>query len=257
VTKRSHIRLLISIFNGNLLLKKTTQRFGKWLHHYNSLTGESIPFRPRWSTILLQNNTNNSRISIDFSKIRPLLSDMEIQQYRSVSVVYQTSWLTGFLEAEGSFSAVQRYKRPTAKRKTLEMRFLLDQSNELDILVHIRDLLGDIGCIWIRKKTEKGIHYRYDVGNWEALQVLIGYLSRHPLRTKKKIVYNRWKRCLSFIEDIKHTGEFQSEKTQQKITRLVQEIKKAFKEQERLKQDKETFLDQVEDRVHDPLKDGF
>jgi hypothetical protein len=240
VTDRSHIKNLIHIFNGNLLLKKTTQRFSLWVNHYNLLTNENIPILSRWNTML------DSDFSLDFSKFREKLSPDQIQQLRSESVVWNTAWLTGFLEAQGSFSAVQPFKH---QKLTIEMRILLDQTNELQVLLHIRELLGDIGSIWIRKKVDEKIQYRFQVSNWEALQLFVKYLEIHKLRSKKKIVYVRWKKLFNFLGLIKLEKQkgnpISSEKREQKIKRLVLETKKSFLEQERAKK----IIQEVEDRV--------
>lgn len=248
VTDRSLIEILIHIFNGNLVLKKTTTRFSKWLDTYNRVTGQNIPMISRWNPdFLLLPETN-------FSNSREKLSLETIQYVRTHSVVWNSSWFTGFLEAEGGFSAVQRFKHKTDHEKTTEMRFLLDQTNELEVLTHIRDLLGDSGCIWIRKKSPEKIHYRFDLCNFEALNLLVKYLTSHPLRSKKKIVYVRWQKILNYldlIQESKKQGTFvYSEKRQQRINRLVLETKKEFLEQQRVKKVKK----EVEDRVQTSLK---
>lgn len=243
VTDQSHIRILIDIFNGNLLLKKTNTRFSKWVHAYNRLTGSTIPVISRWNPKL------ELAPDFDFSRSRDKMSFQQTVQLRRNSVIWQTSWFTGFLEAEAGFSAVQRFKQKTDREKTTELRFLLDQTNELEVLSHIRDVLGDIGTIWIRKTTDDKIHYRYDVSNWDALQLIIGYANGHPLRSKKNIVYVRWKKILNYLDLLKkekQAGTFvSSEKRQQRINRLVTETKKAFLNQECL----EKLKREVEDRV--------
>lgn len=225
ITHRNQIEILIHIFNGNLLLKKTTARFTRWVNSYNKLTGKNLSVISRWSPILELDQLSNSR--------EKLLAE-NIHYLRAHSVMWTTSWFTGFLEAEGIFYAVQRFKHNNEKKT--EMRFILDQTNELEVLSHVRDLLGDCGCIWIRKKQEEKIQYRYSVSTQEALNLIVKYLNKNPLRTKKNIVYIRWKKILNYLELIqneKQTGTVLcSEKRQKRINRLVLETKKAFLVQE-------------------------
>ena len=244
VSDRSHIKNLIHIFNGNLLLNKTTQRFVRWVNYYNLMTNENIRVILRWNL-----ETQKCLNILNFSKSREKCSLKQIQQLRSESVVWNSSWLTGFFEAEGCFYAVQRFKTKKATKKTIEMRFILDQTNELKLLSHVRELLGDIGCIWIHKKVNDKIHYRYEVSNWDALLLIVKYLETHKLRSNKKIVYVRWKKLINFLELIKKENQIglgiSSEKRQQKINRLVLETKQEFLNQTRLKEIKL----KVEDRV--------
>jgi len=251
VTHRSQIEILIHVFNGNLLLKKTTARFSKWVNAFNSLTGKQINVISRWNldfTLSPDFNITNSREK---------LTSETTECLRTQSVIWNSSWLTGFLDAEAGFSAVERLKRQTDREKSIEMRFLLDQTNELEVLSHVRDLLGDTGSIWIRKKSQEKIQHRYDVCNSHALNLLIKYLTRYPLRSKKNIVYVRWKKILNYLELIKNEKKTKtfvySEKRQQRLTRLVLETKKACKTQ----QDFERLKKEVEERVQDSLKDEF
>jgi hypothetical protein len=111
--------------------------------------------------------------------------------------MWNSSWLTGFLQAEGTFSAVQRFKSKTDCEKTTELRFLLDQTNELEVLSHIRDLLGDTGSLWIRKKSHGKVHYCLSLCNKKALLLLVISLTKNHLRSKKNSVYVRWEKLLN------------------------------------------------------------
>lgn len=243
VTDRSQIEILIKIFNGNLLLKKTTARFSKWVNAFNSLTGKQINVISRWNPDFILAPDFN------FTNSRKKLTSETTQFLRTQSVIWNSSWLTGFIDAEAGFSAVERLKRKTDREKSIEMRFLLDQTNELEVLSHVRDVLGDTGSIWIRKNTQEKIHHRYDVCNFDALQLLIQYLTRYSLRSKKNIVYVRWKKILNYLELIKNEKKTKtfvySEKRQQRITRLVLETKKARKTQQHI----EHLKKEVEERV--------
>lgn len=249
VTDRSQIEILIHIFNGNLLLKKTTTRFSKWVKTFNQLTGKNIQVISRWKKKFeLSPNT-------DFTNSRKKLSLPVIQEVRTHSVMWNSSWFTGFIEAEGGFSAIQRFKHKTDREKTIEMRFLLDQTNELEVLSHVRDLLGDTGSIWIRKRSPGKLHYRLDVCKAEAFHLVIAYLTQHHLRSQKNVVYVRWKKlinCVNLLQESKRSGTFvDSPKRKARIDRLVKETKKEYIKHQRVKKLKK----EVEDRVQTSLKD--
>lgn len=248
VTDRSQIEILIHLFNGNLVLKKTTLRFSKWVDTYNRLTQKNLQVISRWNEsfeLPLNTNFTNSRIKLPLATIEDL---------RTHSVIWNSSWLTGFIEAEGSFSAVQRQKHKTDREETTEMRFLLEQTNELEILSHGRDLLGDVGCIWIKKRSPGKLHYRLDVSTRKALDLLIRYLTKYPLKSKKNVVYTRWKKLLNYVsllKESKRVGNFvESGKRQARIDRLVKQTKKDSLEHRRVKK----LQKEVEERVQFLLK---
>lgn len=214
VTRRSHIKVLLHVFNGNLLLKKTQSRFALWLNYWNTITGETVQLRSRWTDTSLSTKQPESGFRLKQQQ------DV-INSWRKNSQLWQTAWLSGFLEAEGCFAA-------GLEKNTPVLRFLLDQTGELEVLAHIRLLLGDYGTLWIRKSTpqQNGLdhyHYRFETKNREGLEQISKLITRFPLRTKKRIVYTRWQklfRLLSLIRDEKSL----TQKRKERIARLVQEI---------------------------------
>ena len=227
VTNRNHVKILIHIFNGNLLLKKTTGRFALWLQDWNRLTGDRISLKTRWED--LQELTAIAQIPGNPSGDR--LDESERFTLRSNSVVWNTSWLAGFVDAEGSFTAGMESKTPL-------LGFLVDQTAELEILTHLRFLLGDYGSIWIRKKTpeilESGIqilkiHYRFETKDLGLLDLLINYMTRNPLRTKKNIVFFQWKKLLNLLvvlrQEKKEKKVISAPKRQERLNRLIHAIK--------------------------------
>lgn len=114
ITHQNQIEILIHIFNGNLLLKKTTASFTRWVNAYNSLTGKNISVISRWSPHLeLDQNFDfsNSRGRGATRQRRGKFLSENSDYLRTHSVMWTSSWFTGFLEAQGCFSAVQRLNR--------------------------------------------------------------------------------------------------------------------------------------------------
>lgn len=221
VTHRDQIKILIHIFNGNLLLKKTNHRFALWVNHYNKLTGDSIKVISRWENV-------DSLDSPDFTRSRIRMTPETSKCLRNESLLWKTSWLAGFLEAEGCFSAIR-------KKTSIYFRFILDQTNELEILLAIRFLFLDQGSVWIRKHTPGKIQYRLEISNFECLQDVLNYVKAHPLRTKKNIVFVRWKKLFGLVLKIREekiNGTYVwSEKREKRMNRLLEEIEKASKTQ--------------------------
>lgn len=222
VTHRDHIKTLIYLFNGNLLLKKTTQRFTEWVNHYNKLTGDSIRVISRWEG----KNVSPREDSPNFTRSRRRMTERESACFRKDSLFWNTSWLAGFIEAEGCFSAIR-------KREALYFRLVLDQTNEVEILTAIRFLFRDRGSLWIRKQTPGKIHYRLEISNGDCLQDVIKYVEAHPLQTKKNLAFVRWKKLFGLvckIREEKLNGTYVwSEKREKRLHRLFSELQKTSK----------------------------
>lgn len=216
VTNRAHIKLLIHLFNGNLLLKKTQYRFTLWVSFWNKLTGETIQLRSRW--LEASPSTLQPDNGLCLKQQHHIISS-----WREHSQLWQTAWLSGFLEAEGCFAVGFEKKSPV-------FRFILDQTGELEILAHIRLLLGDYGTIWVRKSTRdhhgvSQFHYRFETKHHAGLEQIIKIITRFPLRTKKRIVYFRWQKLFNLFSLIKDDKDVTT-KRRERIARLVSEIKK-------------------------------
>lgn len=214
VTNRKWILVLIHIFNGNLLLRKTQSRFALWVDHWNHITGDTIELVKRW-------DENPVTVKNPDHGFRGKQTHQVMTSWRESSQVWQTSWLAGFLEAEGCFAAGFETKKPV-------LRFLLDQTGELELLAHLRLLLGDYGSIWIRKTTldktgNPKHHYRFETKNREGLEQIIQYVKKHPLRTKKRIVFVRWQKLFHLLSLIRDETE-NTRKREERIARLVREI---------------------------------
>ena len=211
VTDRKWIKVLIHLFNGNLLLKKTNRRFARWVTQYNHLTGEAIPVILRDDSAQKTNHDHSLGVSVENS------------------LLWKTSWLVGFLEAEGCFFCYVR--KP---RNTMTLRFCLDQTDELELFEHLRHVFDGLGSLWIRKQGPQGSHWRYQLESRAGIERLLTYLSGKKLRTRKNLAFVRWKKLHNLLEIVrseKREGTFvYSEKRDLKMRRLLQEVNRHRKE---------------------------
>jgi hypothetical protein len=208
VVKKDDLAVLIEIFNGNFLLKKTTSRFADFLNFYNNKYYEDISLISRWSDITYDPK------DINLTKTREFLSEEECQKWRELSVVWNTSWFLGFIEAEGCFSLTLK------KNRAVQQRFVLDQTGEVEIIVHVRHLLDDAGSISVSfrhakktstiiKKTtrkikrtsgitdkEKKPNYQYCVTKWSSLLLLQEYLKTSRFHSLKNNSFQIWSQLL-------------------------------------------------------------
>lgn len=255
VTDRKWIKVLVHLFNGNLLLKKTTRRFTHWVHEWNRITGDHIVVKSRWDS--LEDSSTLSQIREGFPRVK--IDDDQILALRRDSQVWQTSWLAGFLEAEGCFAAGFEKKHNPA------LRFILDQTGELEILTHVQLLLGDYGSVWVRKNTVKTLqsvslcphkesfrlesHYRFETKHLGGLQAIIEYITRHPLHTKKRIVFVQWKKLFNLLYVIRQeklkNKDVSAPKRAEKLDRLVHAIRAWVHTSKLRKKEKEPMSEEL------------
>ena len=153
VANRKSIDQLISLFNGNLRLHKTHQRFLLWCHARNAYSADRVE--------LIE------RDKLDGG-----------------------GWLAGFIDAEGCFNVEKQARRLGGQLRTPALRFILDQKGEWDILQEIKTFLGSG---YINRRSECHDMWRYVTSNERSHEKLALYLQRHPLRTLKKVQFLRWR----------------------------------------------------------------
>jgi hypothetical protein len=229
VTRRDQVKILIHLFNGNLLLKRSAKRFALWLGEYNRITGEEIPLLDPPEPFL---------------RVEPVLRVQRTTPHlgggggRESSLLWNTAWLAGFTDAEGCFTG----SFSNSKRRIV-LRFILDQTDELELFLHLRQILGR-GSISPRKWGERGVHYRYEVESVEVLGRLADYFSRRGLRTKKRVAFLRWRKVLNLLpvlqKELVQGGTLPpsphplagTEKRMVRIRRLLREINGEGREEE-------------------------
>ena len=167
VTSEDNFYRLIKIFNGNLCTRYKKEQFYRWLITFNNQYKKDIKF--------------NDRI------VRPSL---------------KTSWLSGFIDAEGCFIARVKNCKTSKLKKAPHLCFSITQKQP-DILIIIRYLfLG---------KTEKNIRHDKSWNGWELhissfkkLILIRKYINSSKLKTKKHISYLRWCKIHDMILNKEH-----------------------------------------------------
>ena len=202
---------LICIFNGNLLLNKTSNRFKLWLNARNGYSASCIQYLGKNSMQILGKCN-----------------------------LHDNSWLTGFIDAEGCFNSFKNPQRSTVagcfaqpeqlpatqtqngKCKipfTVNLRFIIDQ-NEKFILEKIKCFLKS-GCI---QKTLAYEHmYKLAVSHRKSHEILIQYLKKHPLRSIKKVSFLRFCSIYRYIQEPKQQKN-PTRKSLKKLERLLTKI---------------------------------
>ena len=186
VTKRGDVDRLIHLFNGNLILKKTNERFKALLAARNELHTEKVYYKGPCQPI-------------QFLK---------------------SGWLSGFIDAEGCFYLE---RKETSKSFHVKCMMLIDQKDELEILEQIQNELESAGFIECRKNST---NYRYRVSSILIFEKhVFPYLNKYLLRTiKKRVSLARFKKMVNYRisrKDLPWEG-----KVLERIKRLFKKLEK-------------------------------
>lgn len=154
VTDKKNIIILAHLFNGNLLIEHRQQQLKQWLILINNL---------KWETI-------------------------EISM-RKMEVTLNTSWLSGFTDAEGCFNITIQKRKEVITGYRVRAKFMLDQNNGQIILQQICNLFG-YGRVYLRYKDRT--IFRYLTDSFKSYNKIILYFNNYPLKTKKQQSFYLW-----------------------------------------------------------------
>lgn len=183
VTKEENFNKLITIFNGNICSNYKKEQFKRWLFQFNIQYKKNIKLKDR----LVQPSLN-------------------------------TSWLSGFIDAEGSFIGRVKHCHSSKLRRVPHLTLSISQK-EYYILSKIRELFTTVGC-------SKNIRYDKSWDGWifyissfsrnpriarhslkeecRKLKKIKYYLNNHNLKTKKNIAFLRWSKIYDRILNKEH-----------------------------------------------------
>lgn len=190
VSHRSQIRILIHIFNGNLLLNKTNKRFSKWVEEYNKTL----------------------KVGEDLIILKQSICDTFIKK----NSLFNNAWFWGFIEAEGCFNISLRLKL-----NRVSFRFIIDQTAEYDFMLFVKKSFNNKGSLYKRKESISGVAWRYEISSSD---ILINYLNKYNFRTKKNITFCRWKSAINLNNLIKKDKKKNFENRQKRLLLLIENI---------------------------------
>lgn len=160
--KRQNILALLHLCIGNLRLTKTQTRFQSWALQVCQRFHISMPSNPH--------GLSHQPISLE------------------------SPWLSGFFQADGGFNSQYRQDNKLSKGYCVALRAYIDQKGEETLLGEISQLLG--GSVYCRNKQKS--YYRLNIAT--GFQPLVDYLTRFPLRGRKKIAQSRWIRLVNYLQ---------------------------------------------------------
>lgn len=189
VSNKKNLTHLLNIFNNNLVLNNTKQRFDIWVTHYKQYYNENYS-----QVIPIDNHANK--------------------------ITLQNGWLSGFIDAEGCFDARLRSKT----RIDIRLRFSLRQKDEYSVMEKLKTLeksvfknsVKDWGFI----SNNKNQIQTFVIDTHCNLVLLQKYLSVYKLHSVKYIAFVKWSKLLNLI--MNRIG------TKTRIKKLAEEINKTI-----------------------------
>nr|YP_009367923.1 putative LAGLIDADG homing endonuclease [Hazenia capsulata]ARK14904.1 putative LAGLIDADG homing endonuclease [Hazenia capsulata] len=148
---------------------------------------------------LILNKTNKR-----FIKWLKVLSVLPLKTIGSVS--FNNGWLSGFIEAEGSFHARIRLRKTFKTGRQLIYKFSLNQAGEFALLSEILQLLNSKSKVYpiTNNNKTKQLYYGISVQSFESNNILLNYLDLYPFLGKKTIAINLYRRINVYIKKKKH-----------------------------------------------------
>nr|QIQ59655.1 hypothetical protein [Trebouxia sp. A1-2] len=168
VADRINVDRLISLFNGNLLLKRTNTLFGIWLSARNLYSEKNIEKRGQNEQTFTQNG-----------------------------------WLSGFIEKEGRFNARRIIDNRCLLGFRVRPHFILSPNSEKTFLEKVQLFFRKGRIEKMKKGKNKYKIYRFTINHMKGHEKIIEYLKSYPLRTLKKVSFLRYYSLCNYIKNRK------------------------------------------------------
>ena len=125
-----------------------------------------------------------------------------------------SSWLSGFVDADGSFSVQHTKTEEGAKKRKISCRLRIEQrildpnTNEsyFDILNQICLFLNCKLLIRTQKSTNNS-YYTLAASSKVSLNIIINYFNKYPLFSSKFLDYKDWEQVAYLIINSQHLAE--------------------------------------------------
>lgn len=126
----------------------------------------------------------------------------------------ESSWLSGFIDSDGSFSVQHTKVENGAKKRKVSCRLRIEQrmfnpvtgASYLKILTQITEFLN---CRLLTKKQKStgNEYYTLTASSKISLEIILNYLEKYPLFSSKYLDYKDWKKIVFLILEKKHYTE--------------------------------------------------
>jgi hypothetical protein len=129
---------------------------------------------------------------------------------KDTSNILENGWLSGFIDAEGSFDIRVSLIKNGALKNRVAARFRLEQQKiDPKSLLSYSNLFSLISQSLLVNLTASthNVNKKYfliNISSQKARLILVDYLDKYPLFTSKYLNYKDWRECHYLIKDKNH-----------------------------------------------------
>ena len=124
------------------------------------------------------------------------------------------SWLSGFIDSDGSFSVQHTKVENNAKKRKISCRLRIEQrmldpitgDSYLKVLTNIAEFLN-CSLLTRKQKSTGNEYYIITASSRLSLDIIVKYLEEYPLFSSKYLDYKDWKEIVLLILENKHYTE--------------------------------------------------
>jgi hypothetical protein len=192
VAGRDNIERLIHLFNGNLVVEKTSIRFKMWLQAWNLSCTQSVDEKQLSDNQTLKIEHRFAKHS--FAQVRTC----DLLPQNQLLCLDTNAWFSGFTDANGIFNTVQTKDSRYTLGWRVRLRFILDYNSEKVLCDRVKLFLGS-GVITQHKIVDQ--MYRFSCTSLSSHQIVVSYFTRYPLQTIKRVSFLRFASLLRYINN--------------------------------------------------------
>ena len=114
-------------------------------------------------------------------------------------------WISGLIDAEGCFNISLLKRETMVLGYQVKLRFMIDQKDNLNNMLFLKKVLN---LFLTHRKTKKVNNmYRIESNSFLKVPLIIEYLDKFNLKTKKKYCYLKWKQVYEMVLNKEHLTE--------------------------------------------------
>jgi len=129
------------------------------------------------------------------------------------SPLSEDSWLSGFIDSDGSFSVQHTKLENGAKKRKISCRLRIEQrmfdpiTNESYLHI-LTDIANFFNCSLLTRtqKSTGNQYYTLTASSRKSLNIILNYVNKYPLYSSKYLDYKDWEKIVLLILDNKHSG---------------------------------------------------
>lgn len=111
-------------------------------------------------------------------------------------------WISGLIDAEGCFNITLFKRKSVILCYQVKLRFMIDQKDNLNNMLYLKEILNLL--LTHRKIKKLDNIYRIESNSFFKVPLIIEYLEKFSLKTKKKYSFLKWKQVYEMVLNKEH-----------------------------------------------------